>query len=151
MEGSRPATLRMRAPGAEVRTLASFDFTNQSWLSVAPDGTAYVSENGAVWRVRRGGAAERLAAGLSTSRERMAVMGVAQTPDGGIVVAAYDDRAVRRLSPSGAVTTVTTTPSGWAPTGVADGPDGAVWILEASESNAQRVRRVAPDGSIRVF
>lgn len=151
MQGSRPAMLRMRAPSGEVRTLASFDFTNQSWLSVAPDGTAYVSENGAVWRVRRGAAPERLPAALSVSRERMAVMGAAQTSDGGLVVAAYDDRAVRRLSPSGAVTTVTTTPAGWGPTGVAVGADGAIWILEASESNAQRVRRVAADGSVRVF
>lgn len=151
LEGSRPATLRMRTPGGEVRALATFDVTNQSWLSVASDGTAYVSEGGAVWRGRRGSRPERLPAALSVSRERMAVMGAAQTPDGGVVVAAYFDRAVRRLSPSGAVTTVTSTPAGWGPTGVAIGPDGAIWILEASETNAQRVRRVAPDGTVRVF
>jgi DNA-binding beta-propeller fold protein YncE len=49
------------------------------------------------------------------------------------------------------VTTVATTPRDWKPTGVAVAPDGALWVLEASSTNAQRVRRIAPDGSSRIF
>jgi DNA-binding beta-propeller fold protein YncE len=152
VEGSRPARVMTRAtPGASPEVLATMAFTNQSWLSVTRDGTCYVSEGGVVWRIRRGAAAERLPDALSRSRERLAVIGMAVGPDGALYVAAYEDGAVRRLSLSGQVTTVATTPRDWKPTGVAVAPDGALWVLEASSTNAQRVRRIAPDGSSRIF
>ncbi|BCS31227.1 hypothetical protein TBR22_A04270 [Luteitalea sp. TBR-22] len=152
IEGSRPARVMTRAAtDARPEVLASMAFTNQSWLTVVADGTCYVSEGGVVWRIRRGASAERLPAALSRSRERLAVMGMAVGPDGSLYVAAFEDGAVRRLSLAGQVTTVATTPRDWKPTGVAVAPDGALWVLEASSTNAQRVRRVAADGSSRVF
>lgn len=152
IEGARPARVMMRpTPQAAPVVLATMPFTNQSWLTVASDGTCYVSEGGIVWRIRHGAAAERLPDALSRSRERLAVMGMAVAGDGTLYVAAFDDRAVRRLSTAGVVTTVVSTPEGWHPTGVALGPGGVVWVLEASTTNAQRVRRVAPDGTARVY
>ena len=151
MEGSKPAQLRMKQQGGEAVTLASLDFTNQSWLSVMPDGTVYVSEGGVLWRVRAGAPPTRLPDVVSRSRGRLAVMGVAGAADGSIYVAAYEDRAVRRVSPSGEVTTITSTPSGWGPTGIAIAADGTVWVLEASVTNAQRVRRLSRNGAVRVF
>lgn len=151
MEGSKPAHLRMKQQGREALTLASFGFTNQSWLSVMPDGTAYVSEGGVLWHVRAGASPKRLPDAVSRSRSRLAVMGVAGAADGSIYVAAYEDRAVRRVSAVGEVTTVTSTPPGWGPTGIAVAADGTVWVLEASVTNAQRVRRIGRDGTVRVF
>lgn len=150
MEGRQPASLRARGRGAAIRTIAEFPFDNQSWLSVQPDGTAYVSEDGVVWRVRPGAAAERLAADLSSSRERLAVMGVAEGADGAVYVAAYADGVVRRLR-AGRIEVVATSGQGWGPTGVAVAPDGTLWVLEASTSNQQRVRRVGRDGRVRIF
>lgn len=151
MAGSKPAQLRIKRQGGEAVTVASLDFTNPSWLSVMPDGTAYVSEGGVLWRVRAGAPPTRLSDVVSRSRGRLAVMGVAGAADGSIYVAAYEDRAVRRVSPSGEVTTLTSTPVGWGPTGIAVAADGTVWVLEASVTNAQRVRRIGRDGTVRVF
>jgi streptogramin lyase len=75
----------------------------------------------------------------------------ARRADGSIYVAAYEDQAVRRVSPSGEVTTITSTPPSWGPTGIAVAADGAMWVLEASVTNAQRVRRIGRDGTVRVF
>jgi len=151
MEGQQPAALRARVPGGAARTVATFPFTNQSWLSVRPDGTAYVSEGGVVWRVRPRGPVERLPAGVSTSRERLAVMGVTESPDGAVYLAAYGDGVVRRLASDGRLEVVVRSGDGWGPTAVALAADGTLWVLEASTTNAQRVRRVGRDGAVRVF
>lgn len=151
MEGQQPAALRARAPGGAARTVSTFPFTNQSWLSVRPDGTAYVSEGGVVWRVRPRGTPERLPAGVSMSRERLAVMGVTDSADGAVYLAAYADGVVRRLSADGRIEVVVRAGDGWGPTAVTLAADGTLWVLEASTTNAQRVRRVGRDGSVRVF
>jgi sugar lactone lactonase YvrE len=78
-------------------------------------------------------------------------MGLSTDTSGNLYAAAYGDRAVRRITPSGEVTTVATVPMMWGPTGVAVALDGAIWVLEASVTNAQRVRRVDPSGRVRVF
>ncbi len=151
LEGSAPARLRTRAGSGAAVTRASLDLTNASWLAVSRAGTVFVSEGGLVWRVRPNRPAERLPDGLSRSRDRLAVMGMSAADDGTLYVAAYADRAVRRWRPGGGIATIVTTPAGWGPTGVAVAADGAIWVLEASDRNAQRVRRVGPDGQVRVF
>lgn len=152
LEGSAPARLRVRPQGgAAAVTRATLDLTNASWLAVSRAGIAFVSERGIVWRVRPDHPAERLPEGLSRSRERLAVMGMAAADDGTLYVAAFFDRAVRRLRPGGDIATVVTSPAGWGPTGVAIAADGAIWVLEASDTNAQRVRRLGRDGQVRVY
>lgn len=152
LEGSAPARLRVRSPGgAAAVTRATLDLTNASWLTVSGAGVAFVSEGGIVWRVRPDRSVERLPDGLSRSRDRLAVMGMAAADDGTLYVAAYADRVVRRMRPGGDIATVVTSPAGWGPTGVAIAADGALWVLEASERNAQRVRRLGRDGQVRVY
>jgi hypothetical protein len=151
LERASPATICRRVSGGPVQTIATIPLKDPVWLSVTPDGTALVSDHGIVWRVPPGGTARQLPAGVSASRDRLAVMGLASDATGNIYAAAYQDRAVRRVSAAGEVTTVATTPVMWGPTGVAVSPQGTVWILEASITNAQRVRRVDRDGKVRVF
>ena len=134
-----------------VQTIATLPLKDPVWLSVAPDGTALVSDHGIVWRVPPGGSARQLPASVSASRERLAVMGLSSDAGGNIYVAVYEDRAVRRIAPAGQVTTVVTTPVLWGPTGVAVASDGTIWVLEASVTNAQRVRRVDREGRARLF
>lgn len=143
IEGTSPARLRVKRGALPPETLAEFPFTNQSWMTVRGDGTVFASENGTAWRVSPGGKPERLPAALSQSRERLAIMGMAALADGTTYVAAYGDKAVRRLDANGRVETLDVSPLGWAPTGVAVGPDGAIWILEVAQDNRQRARQIA--------
>jgi hypothetical protein len=142
IEGASPARLRKRLGTAPPKTLAELPFTNQSWLTVRGDGTLFVSENGIAWRVGPHGKPERLPATLCRSRERLAIMGMAAVADGTTYFAVYGDSAVRRLTADGKVDTIEVSPPGWAPTGVAVAPDGAIWILEVTHDNRQRARRV---------
>lgn len=142
IEGASPARLRVKRGASPPETLAELPFTNQSWMTVRADGTVFVSENGTAWRVRPGGVPERLPAALSRSRERLAIMGMAALADGTTYFAAYGDRAVRRLSADGRVETIEVSAPGWAPTGVAVGPNGTIWVLEVTPDNRQRARQV---------
>ncbi len=143
IEGASPVRLRVKRGALPPETLAELPFENPSWLSVRADGAAFVSEHGLVWRILPGGTPERLPAELSRSRDRLAIMGIAALADGTIYVAAYGDRAVRRLGADGQVETIDESSPGWAPTGVAVAPDGAVWVLEATPDNRQRARLLA--------
>jgi hypothetical protein len=81
------------------------------------------------------------------------------TADGGYLIADQGNSRVRRVSPSGAITTVAgrgstgfsgddgpaTSAQLNAPNGVAELPNGSILI---ADSNNNRVRRVAPDGTI---
>jgi len=46
---------------------------------------------------------------------------------------------------------VARSPGDWSPSGGVFDRDGALWLLEYSSTNAQRVRRIARDGSKRFF
>ena len=83
--------------------------------------------------------------------------GVAATPDGGYVVSMLNWNKVRRVSPTGTITTIAgTNRNGFSgdggpgtsaqlnmPLGVAVQPDGGVLI---ADSNNHRIRRVSPEG-----
>jgi hypothetical protein len=97
--------------------------------------------------------------GAATSAQLSWPIDVEPTADGGFLIADLGNKRVRRVSPAGLITTVAGTGQGGsqgdggpatsarvgAPTGVAVTTDGGFLIADA---NAQRVRRVSPDGTI---
>ncbi len=151
LDGRSPAVVRTRLDGGPVRTMGELAVKDPVWLAATPAGAVLFSSYGVVWRVSGDGKPARLPEAVSRSRDRFAVMGLSEDRSGNIYAAAFEDRAVRRITPSGQVSTVVRTPNGWRPTGVAIAADGAVWVLEASLTNAQRVRRVDPSGRVHVY
>ena len=151
LDGRSPAAVRTRLDNGPIRTIAELPGKDPVWLAATPDGSVLFSSQGSIWRLLADGRLTHLSDAVSRSRNRYAVMGLAEDARGNVYAAAYADRAVRRLTPSGQVTTVTTTPEPWGPTGVAAAADGTLWILEASVTNAQRVRRIDRSGRVRVY
>lgn len=116
---------------------------------VAPDGT--------ITTVAGGG--QTAADGIPATRAQLFFpFDVAVTPDGGYLIADVDSHRVRKVSADGTITTVAG--SGAAgfngdggptrarlnkPGGVSVTPDGGLFIADTSN---QRIRRVAPDGTI---
>jgi len=117
---------------------------------VLPDGTVLVADHGTLVRISREGKVEQPALAVAENKERYSIMGT-WSDKGDIYVAVYGDAAVKRISHDGKVTNVAASPAGWQPTGGLTAPDGALWILETSPANAQRVRCVGRDGVSRVF
>ena len=97
--------------------------------------------------------------GPATSAQLSWPIDIEPTADGGFLIADLGNKRVRRVSPAGIITTVAGTGQGGSqgdggpaisarlgsPTGVAVTADGGFLVADA---NAQRVRRVSPDGTI---
>jgi Fibronectin type III domain/NHL repeat len=128
------------------------DARNARVRRVSPDGAiTTVAGNGDIGFSGDGGPA--------TSAELIAPLGVAATADGGFLIADAGEARVRRVSPTGTITTVAgngvpgfsgdggaaTAAQLFAPSGVAAMSDGGFLIADAGN---MRVRRVFPNGTI---
>jgi hypothetical protein len=128
------------------------DTINNRIRRVFPDGTIRtVAGTGSLGFSGDGGPA--------TSAQLDAPLGVAALPDGSILIADPADSRIRRVSPSGTITTVAgngtsgfsgdggpaTAAAISAPNGVAALPDGGFLIADTGNS---RIRRVSPSGTI---
>lgn len=125
-------------------------FTNSiNWMaaSATEAGVLYVVDGHDLRRLDSSGRVTTVAKTIGTQ-----LMGLWPNTDGDVYVAVYDARSVVRVRPTdGRVTTVARSPSPWAPSGVLVAPDGHLWVLEYSTTNATRVRRIAPNGKAHVF
>jgi RHS repeat-associated protein len=140
-------------------------------VAVAADGSYYVADTGdnRIRRIAPDGIITTVAgtgtAGYNgdsipaTQAELSAPAGVALGPDGSVYVADTGNNRVRRIAPDGTISTVAGTgmagfggdggPAAGAqlngPASVFVGPDGSLYVADTGNN---RVRRIAPDGSI---
>ena len=128
----RRCTIYKRA-GGRVSALVSSGLLN--WLIGTPAGELYYVDGPELRRVTRAGKLERVA------RVGEMLFGLALDRAGNVYVAAYQDRAVVRVTPNGAKTVVARSAAPWAPSGVAFAPNGEMWVLEWAGTRA-RVRNV---------
>ena len=78
-------------------------------------------------------------------------MGVWTDGSGNVYAAVYGSREVVKVSRDGREQVVATSRLPWSPTGGLVAPNGDLWIVECSYTNAIRVRRIARDGKVTVF
>ena len=140
-----------RAPDGPVQTLAHLALSEPGWLSATPDGDVLIANGAALYRINAAGKVKVLSSTLSLSAERYAVMGAWKDGAGNIYAAVYGDSQVKKIDPAGHISVVSTSASSWAPTGGCSAPDGALWVLETSKANAQRVRHITSDGKEQIF
>ncbi|GAB4109765.1 MAG: hypothetical protein Kow001_10150 [Acidobacteriota bacterium] len=150
--------IRRRNPDGTVETHARGEFRQVGWMTASREGTLYLTHGGNLLKVARDGQISVVARDLHERSltqphvsERHNLMGLWLDPRGNVYVAVWGGRLVKRVTPDGGVSTVTRAGLGWGPTGGLVAPDGALWILETSVTNAVRVRRIGPDGSARTW
>jgi sugar lactone lactonase YvrE len=139
-------------------------------LALGPDASLYATEGGrgAVRRISNGVVTTIGGypfAGVDHGSDRdegpSPLMGLALDDHGTVYVADHDHRCIRRIAPSGIVTTVFASDFWWTPSGVAIGSDG-LYVLEHKRDALDfltflhagahiRVRRISPNGAITVL
>lgn len=157
-EGDRAARFFVKTPAGAVTVRATCgDCRDVRWLAAARDGTLYFVDAGDLRAVSPQGSMRTLARGLGSKSltqafvaDRHALMGIWTGP-GGVYVARYATREVLRVAADGTVTVAARSAFPWAPTGGTFNPDGDLWLLEASPTNAVRVRRIARDGRVTAY
>src|SRR2546425_5935222 len=166
----RPA--RSRNPPPIITTaLQGNIFTTPDMVAAGPDGSVYIaSQDYRIYQLIPGQGGVSVFAGngqygdsgdggLAINAQLTTPYGVAVAPDGSVYIAEpYSDR-IRKVDPSGIITTFAGTgaegysgdggPANAAllnrPFGVAVGPDGSVYV---ADSNNNVIRRIGPDGII---
>lgn len=143
-------------------------------LAVGPDGSLYIldSQNGRVRRVGPDGIISTVAGigysglpssgdgGVATAAHLSSPFAIAVGPDGSLFIAQVVACTIRRVAPSGIITTVAgmtghcgfngdggpaTAALLWNPYAIAVGPDGTLYIADHTN---ERIRRIGPDGII---
>jgi hypothetical protein len=128
------------------------------WLTVTPDGTVYLIDQGALYEVTAG-AARLVAPGLAEHlltlpyvADRHAAMGLWTDGAGRVFVAVYGARVVKSVSvTTRRVEAFSRSSFPWSPSGGAHAPNGDTWILENAPINSVRVRVVRADGTSQTF
>ena len=152
-----PALVRIGATGRVSRT--TLPRSEPGFALPLPDGRVAITagldllsadprrQEARVWRTDLASAAPRVV----EVADRHALLGLWLDRDGLLYVAAFAGAAVIRIGPDGDLEIVARSPEGWAPSGGMVGPDGSLWLLEMSDGNEVRVRRVMTDGTERVY
>lgn len=157
-EGDGAARFFVKTSTGAVALLAvCADCRDVRWLAAASDGTLYFVDTGELRVVSPQGSIRTLARGLGSKSltqalvaDRHALMGIWTGP-GGVYIARYATREVLRVAADGTSAVAARSSFPWAPTGGTFGPDGDLWLLEASATDAVRVRRIARDGRVTVY
>lgn len=171
--GPPPAIVRRAPDGRTVRLAVNAGYRSVRWITAAPDGTVYFTDDGDLRRVAPDGSIATLARNLHERRRSLSqlhvwlvgrlldrlrgvndlhnLMGVWLDAQGRVYVAVNGGGLVKRVDPQGRVEVMARSPMPWAPTGGLVAPSGDLWLLEYSLTNAARVRRVGTDGNERVY
>ena len=150
---------RQRSPDGTVTTLAESSVgLRVGWMTCTSEGDVLFSDGSDLRVASRQKGIRTLARNLKERRfgqfqvgDHHALMGVWSDSARNAYVAVYSGRMVKRVSPEGNVDVVARSCWPWSPTGGLVAPDGSLWLLESSFTNAVRVRRVASNECDRTF
>ncbi|MDF1697887.1 MAG: hypothetical protein P1U56_18710 [Saprospiraceae bacterium] len=68
-----------------------------------------------------------------------------------VYVAVYGDRKIKKITNDGKVTTVLKSPRGWSPSGGFFDDENSLWVLEYSNRNKARVRKICESGETEIY
>lgn len=139
--------IRRRSPSGRI-SIVTTGLKHVRWMHATPGGTLYLVDGRDLVKVANG-RATRIARNLgsrSIGRPQVSLqharMGIWTDPAENVYVADYANGEVKRVTPSGRVTTAYRTRWPWSPTGGAFDRNGELWLLETSATNQVRVRNV---------
>lgn len=150
--------IKKRTPAGQILTHASGPFHSVGRMTAQPDGTLFLLDAGALWRISPTGQSSTLLQRVS-AQPRTATragelnyqMGLWLDQQAAVHVAVASERLVLKVKPDGKTAVAHRSPLPWAPSGGLVDRAGEVWLLEYSPTNAVRVRHLKRDGTEQIF
>jgi hypothetical protein len=150
--------VRKRLSNGQVVLATPTRFSNLRSMTTAPDGTLYLLDGPDLKRLDPNGQVHTLArnlreqvAALSFAGDAHNLMGLWLDRLHNVYVAVYGGAMVKKITPNGMVSVVARTSLPWSPTGGLVAPNGDLWLLEYSLTNAARVRCISTNGTEQVY
>jgi hypothetical protein len=154
--GDRSA-LRRRDAAGRVATLVD-QIPEAGRMAVTAEGVVYFLAGGDLRRVDERGNVSTLARNLRSRRltehlmgDSHNIMGLWTDADMNVYLAVLGGRVVKRVDPAGRVNEVIRSESPWGPTGGFIDPSGDLWLLESSDMNTVRVRRIRNGQTVTLY
>lgn len=142
------SSLRRRDSDGRVVTLVD-DIREAGRMTVTAEGLIYYMEGGDLRSVDVRGNVSTLARNLRSRRlteyltgDNHNIMGLWTDANKNVYLAVLGGRVVKRVDPGGRVSEAIRSEGPWGPTGGLIDPSGDLWLLESSDMNAVRVRRI---------
>lgn len=136
--------VKKRTPGQRTVVIAHHLFKDARWMTVTPDGVAWIVDFHDLVRVGKNGAVTVVARDLSSPSllsplggGRHAVMGLWTDRIGNVYLAVTSERVIKRVTAAGNVSIVL---RGTGATGGAFAPNGDLWLLEGDGVRKVRLR-----------
>lgn len=134
-------------------------FKDIRWMHFSKaDKNLYVVDHLKIKKVTPGGKVITIAGDLKEDKppiggvaDRHYIFGIWTDWKNGVYVALYGAGKVKKINANGDVKTVFESQSGWSPCGGLIAQDGTLWIMEFSEKNTTRVRKINPNGNHTLF
>lgn len=133
-----------RPPGGAEAVLATGNFKRVNWLHPQDDGSVLFASGSVIYRIDSLGNIALITDRIKNSHngkpnEEALVWGIWQDQAKNVYAAVLSDGVIKKIEPSGAITTIFTSAENWFPLhGVFDS-DNVLWVMESSDKNEIRV------------
>lgn len=147
-----PAAFIRRAPDGSIQRLGEWaTYHDVRWIAATSHGDIFFTDDGNLCHLDSEGKVVTLARNIREAAGNW-VGGIWFDARGRVYVAVWGARKVKRFDPTSRhVDVVALSKAPWGPSGGMVAPNGDLWLLETSETNSVRVRRVSSNGDERVF
>ena len=139
--------------------LTKHKFKNIRWMHFSEtDKNLYVVDHLKIKKVTPTGNVLEIADDLKESEppfegvaDHHYIFGIWTDKNEAVYVAVYGTKKVKKISADGKIMTVFESQEEWSPCGGMIAPNGALWVMEFSDKNTTRVRRIGTDGKQTIF
>ncbi|MEJ2006089.1 MAG: hypothetical protein P8X57_14255 [Cyclobacteriaceae bacterium] len=151
--------LRITTVDGKENLFSKHKFRDIRWMYYSEDDQhLYVVNNLLIKKVNGKGDVTTVASGLKEKEpsfngvsDRHYIFGIWTDRNQDLFVAVFGSGKVVRVEKSGNISEIFKSPEGWSPCGGMSANDGTLWILEFSEDNRTRVRKIEASGRQTVF
>jgi hypothetical protein len=126
-------------------------------MTCTPESTVYLIDGQDLRRVGPDGTVHTVARDLGERKlsqfqaGNRVLMGLWTDTSQNVFVAVYGARVVKKIDREGKIIVVARSQIPWSPTGGLAAPNGDLWLLEYSMTNAARARHIRRDGKENIY